>query len=140
MITKQEIIKLLDDITEPEFFTVDVKVSPGGKISVFVDSFDTITISQCETIHRCIYPEIAKKNDNFELEVSSPGLTKELKVWQQYAKLKDKEIEIYKTDETHFTGTVINADENSVVVAESDEKQHTLSYNDIKKAKLIIKF
>jgi len=140
MITKEEIKKLLDNISEPEFFTVDVKISQGGKITVFVDNYKGITISQCEAIHRILYPEISKKNENFELEVSSPGITKELKVWQQFAKLKDKEIDITTTEDEHFTGIILYAYQQNVTVAQSSENKLTLSYNDIKKAKLIINF
>ncbi len=139
MITERDIEKFLEKINDVDFFIVNVSISPSMKIKVFVDNYKGISIGECEQIHRQLYPFINKKVDNFELEVSSPGLTKPLKVWQQYDKLKGKEISIKISDEETYIGKIEKADKAQLQIKTAKETL-TFDYTQIKKAKIILKF
>ena len=139
MITDRDIEKFLEEINDVDFFVVDVSISPSMKVKVFVDNYKGITIGECEQIHRQLYPFIDGKIENFELEVSSPGLTKPLKVWQQYDKLKGKEISIITKDDENYEGKIEKAD-NAQVQIKAAKETITFDYTQIKKAKIILKF
>ena len=55
-------------------FLVAVKVSSANKIIVLADKLDGITIDECVSIHRFIESKLDRDIEDYELEVSSPGL------------------------------------------------------------------
>ncbi len=140
MVTKELLTKYLQQIKELEFYIVDVKVTPNMKISIFVDSLDGLKIGEIAQIHKYIYPLIEKETDKFDLEVSSPGLTSPLKKWQQYLKLKEKNIQIVTTEDEVIDGKVENADEKEVKIKPKKGETLTFEYSRIRKAKQIINF
>jgi len=140
MITKEIVEKNLESILETNFFVVDIKISPSERVTVLVDTFEGIKLSECQTIHKKLYPILEAINEDFELEISSPGLTSPLKLWQQYFKLIGKEIEIETSEKQALIGKVITANETKIELQISETTKITLEYKNIKKAKQIIKF
>lgn len=138
MITKELIVEFLNQIKEIEFFIVEVKLTPNMKITVFVDSLEGIKIGDISIIHKALYSRIASKEENFDLEISSPGLTSYLKVWQQYLKLKGKNIQIVSEDDEVIDCVVENADETKVELKLKNAEILTFEYQQIRKAKQII--
>lgn len=138
MITKELIVEFLNQIKEIEFFVVEVKLTPNMKISVFIDSLEGIKIGDISTIHKALYSRIETKEENFDLEISSPGLTSLLKVWQQYLKLKGKNIQIVSEEDEVIDCIVVDADETKVEVKLKNEEILTFAYQQIRKAKQII--
>ncbi len=140
MITKQYIIDYLKDTLSEDIFLVEVKIGSNQKIRVDLDKMDGIKLEECLQIHKQLYAEIEKNTENFELEVSSPGLSGNLRVWQQYSKIVGNEINLTTQDGLNFTGKLNYADQNQIKIQKSKEEELTLSYNEIKKAKQVIKF
>jgi ribosome maturation factor RimP len=131
----------LSGILNNDFFIVDVKVNErNDKINVYLDRFSGgLTLADCERIHRELYPEIELIKDNFELVVSSPGLTKPLKVWQQYYKNIGKKIKITTNAGEFFEAEIISADKEKVILRKiNDFTPVEFQYNQIKKAVLKI--
>ncbi len=135
--TIREIVKKAID--DNDIFIVDINVGSNNKITVYLDKYRGLSLDDCERIHRKIYPEIEQLEDKFDLTVSSPGLTSEFKVWQQYHKNIGQEIEIILTDGRTVRGKITEADEEKVSL-QTKKEQLTIPYTDIKKAKLILKF
>jgi ribosome maturation factor RimP len=73
-------------------FLVEMKERKEGArriLQVFVDTDDGITIAQCAEISRELGAELDAQNtisELYELEVSSPGIEKPLKLLRQYRK------------------------------------------------------
>jgi len=141
MIDKQTVENLVRQlIDDNDYFVVDITVGSDDKITVYLDKFGKgISLDECEQFHRKLYPELEKMYDNFDLTVSSPGLTVEFKVWQQYYKNKGREIEVLTNDGNTYRGTIVDADDNQVVL-QTKKQLVTLPYDQIKKAKLVLKF
>ena len=75
MIEKQKIQGLIEEyIKGTELFLVSVKVSSANRIIVLADKKDGITIDECAAIHRHIENGLDRDVEDFELQVSSPGL------------------------------------------------------------------
>lgn len=139
MINEKIIRNKLQEFSDFDFYIVDIKISSGIKISIFLDNIKGITIDECQKIHKFLITEFGKELDDYIVEVSSPGLTKNFKVWQQYNKVKGQEIVIRTNEDEEITAVVLEADENKVKVKTKKEDKE-FSYNEIKKAKLLLKF
>ncbi|MBN2890513.1 MAG: hypothetical protein JXL97_01475 [Bacteroidales bacterium] len=140
MIEKQYIVDSLKDTLKKDYFLVDVKIGANSKVTVHVDNFEGIKLAECREIHKKLYALIEQKTEEFELEVSSPGLTSNLKVWQQYKKIIGKDINITTRDGQNFDAILKNADEEKTELEKPNKELITLLYTEIKKAKQVIKF
>ena len=66
-------------------------------LRITIDKPDGITIDDCETVHRAIDPvldEVDPIEDAYHLEVSSPGIERELRTDAHFAAFAGKEIEV----------------------------------------------
>lgn len=80
---------LLPKLEEMNLFLVEVVIGANFKIQVFVDGIPSITIQQCAKLSRFLeapLDEDASVPENYNLEVSSPGMTNPLRVPQQFEK------------------------------------------------------
>ena len=129
----------------------EVKVSPNNEISISADTDQGITIDQCGEISRILEENLDRDKEDFDLEVSSPGLSEPFKVLRQYIKNIGKEVDIVTVSGQKKKGRIIAANENGVEIETSrTEKQNgkkvkilekeTLEFSVIKTTKLKITF
>jgi ribosome maturation factor RimP len=87
MITREQIVDvILEKITGTEIFLVDVIMNPGNNIHVHLDTFKGINIDECVEVSRFITSKFDKDLEDYNLEVSSPGLDCSFIVKEQYEK------------------------------------------------------
>ena len=80
MITKEKILDIIQQkIEEDNYFIVEVDIKPGGRIVVLIDGDEGVSIDYCISISRLIEQSLDRDTEDFELEVSSPGLGQPLK-------------------------------------------------------------
>jgi len=143
------VVGLLAD--QPQYFLVDLKIKPTNNIKLFLDGDQGITIEKCISINRALYKHLEESgmfpNDDFSLEVSSPGLDEPLKLHRQYLKNKGRLVEILLKDGRKIEGKLLEVNEEDLVVEETKGKnkkkeilQHQFLLNDIKSTKLQIVF
>jgi len=109
MIEKQKIEGLVKEYMKGTgLFLVSVKVSNANRISVLADKKEGITIDECAAIHRQIENELDRDVEDFELQVSSPGLDQPFMVIEQYYKNEGKKVEVADTEGTRYTGILKN--------------------------------
>lgn len=154
MITNRQIEEIIAPrIAEAELFVVDIDVKPGNKISVLIDSNQGVSIDQCVEISRLIEHSLDRETEDFELQVSSPGLDQPFRVIQQYEKNLGREIEVIKNDGLKYTGTLKEINEDHFVIEIKERvkvegrKKKQLQINDlairfdeVKAAKVVISF
>ena len=153
MIEKAQVVKLVEDKLDESMFLVEITISKINVIHVFVDSFNGLTIDKCTEISRYLELNLDRDNEDFELQVSSPGLTESFKVKQQYYKYKGREIEIVSADDLYLKGLLKDVNDEGVVleittkeIVEGQKKkqkvvkEHNFKYNKIKSAKAVITF
>jgi ribosome maturation factor RimP len=153
MIDKENVIKLVKEKLDGKMFLVDVSVSKTNVINVFVDSYDGITIEKCIEISRNVEHNLDRETEDFELQVSSPGLTGGFKVRQQYIKYKGREVEVDLKEGGHFEGILKEVDEDEITLETSKRekidghrkkqlvvREHKFKYEEIKSAKAVITF
>jgi ribosome maturation factor RimP len=154
MITSSLIKNLVSNIiAQGELYIVEITVAPGNRINVLIDSMKGATIDDCVMVSRSIEQHLDREIEDFELEVSSPGLTQPFKVIQQYQKNIGKEVEVLLKNGQKFIGTLLSVEENTIAI-ETQKKvklegkkrpewvteQHKIESNEVKSTKLVINF
>ena len=104
----------------PEVFVVEIKIRAGNNIGVFVDADNGITIEKCTKINRALYKFLEEKeifpNNDFSIEVSSPGIEEPLLLLRQYKKNVGRTVEVTKKDNTIITGKLTEVNDNDINV------------------------
>ncbi len=136
-------------------FLVDIKVLPRKKIIIHFDKLQGgVEVGDCIEISRYINVQFENSGlwEQYELEVSSPGLDQPFRVVQQYHKAVGKEIRIIATDGQAVSGKLISAGEEGIEIlenipgrknrqqAEEESRKEFFPYSGIKEAKCIISF
>jgi ribosome maturation factor RimP len=103
----------IEDVTRnliagSDIFLVSVKVSGSNKIFINVDKNSGITIDECATLHRSIEQCFDRDEEDYELQVSSPGLDSPFVVIEQYIKNEGKKVEVVDNDGKKYTGLLKN--------------------------------
>ncbi|MBW6501443.1 MAG: ribosome assembly cofactor RimP [Bacteroidales bacterium] len=109
MTDKAEIERLVKEATEGSaIFLVGIRVSTSNRITVLADSKTGITIDECAAIHRHIEKNLDREREDYELQVSSPGLDMPFVVVEQYHKNEGRKVEVVSTEGERFTGLLKN--------------------------------
>jgi ribosome maturation factor RimP len=138
MIEKQKIQGLVEEFVRGTgLFLVSVKVSNANRIIVLADKNEGITIDECAAIHRHIENGLDRNKEDFELQVSSPGLDMPFVVMEQYYKNEGRKIEVTDNEGYKFIGNLKNV---TVGGFELETKLKLLSFNfeQIKSTRVIL--
>lgn len=154
MITNSLIKNLVSNsIAQSELYIVEITVAPGNRINILIDSLKGATIDDCVMVSRSIEQQLDREVEDFELEVSSPGLTQPFKVIQQYQKNIGREVEVLLKNGQKLTGMLSNLEDN-IMTIETQKKvkpegkkrpewiteQDKIDINEVKSTKLVINF
>lgn len=153
MISRQQIEELIAQGThDSDVFVVDIQIKPGNRIQVFLDEPAGISIDTCVAFSRLIESGLDRDTEDFELQVSSPGLDQPLKVPRQYQKYIGERIQTITASGEKFRGVLTRADDQGfdmeavIKVKTADKKKReemvlkTFLYRDIKSVKVDLVF
>lgn len=151
---KGELEAFVTDVSEEiaedmGFELVDVEYVKEGTsmfLRVYLDKEGGIGIDDCQAFSRRLSPILDEKDpvdENYFLEVSSPGLDRPLKKEKDFMRSIGKDVEIGTyapvDGRKSFTGELIAFDDESVTIKEED-KEIKLLRKDISKINLAIVF
>jgi ribosome maturation factor RimP len=154
MITIQQIREFVSGyLKETDLFEVEISVSAGNSITVLIDSMRGVNINDCVHLTRAIESAFDREVEDYELEVSSPGLSLPFKVWQQYIKNIGRTVEIVFKNGLKTTGKMVSA-EDHVISLEVQKKMTpegkkrpelvteliNISLQEVKSTKVVINF
>ncbi len=116
MIERDKIEELIQEaIREEGAFLVDFSMDTGNRITVEADHPEGISLEKLGRISRKVEHGLDREENDFSLEVSSPGVGSPLKVKEQYAKSVGRPVKVKLND-----GREIKAD----LVAFADDEIH----------------
>ncbi|MFO7869479.1 MAG: ribosome assembly cofactor RimP [Bacteroidales bacterium] len=152
MIKTDEIQKLVNNyIVKKNMFLVDVIVSPGNVIQVCIDSFEGVDIDTCVDVSKYIESQLDRDVEDFELQVSSAGLTQPFKVHKQYEKHKGTTVCVHMQNGDKRTGILQDVTDKKIVLEYTEmvkqgpkgkkrEKEHIehIPFTDIKQTTRVI--
>jgi len=133
-------------------YLIELSISENNKIQVVVDGDTGVPLSECIRISRNVNDNLDKEEEDYSLEVATPDIAHPLKVKRQYLKNVNRILKV-KTAEEEFEGTLVEADEDKIVLQwkarepkpigkgkVTVEKTATIEYKEIKEAKVKIVF
>lgn len=146
--TVEEIIE--PTVTQLGYYLWDVefvKEGAGWFLRITIDSEDGIQIDDCEKVSRAISPILDEADpieQNYTLEVSSPGVERVLKKPEHFYACEGEEIEVklFSPDETgakEYRGVLVSSDENSFTIKIGQESK-TFEISKIAKANVYFDF
>ncbi|NLR64855.1 ribosome maturation factor [Chitinophaga varians] len=151
----EQVIKAIRDLAEgllandPDNFLVDIRIKPTNNVKLFIDGDKGIPVDKLVSFNRKLYAlletsELFPDND-FSLEVSSPGLDEPLKLHRQYLKNIGRKVEVTLLDGAVKEGTLLAVTDDSITIEETigkkkETKQTELTLNEIKHTKVCIVF
>lgn len=153
MIRKEEVKRLVEEKLEDKMFLVDISVNERNVINVYVDSFNGLTIDQCINISRHVEHSFDRDEEDFELQVSSPGLSESFKVREQFYKYEGRAIELVTVNNVKLEGKLLNVTDEGIELETSSRekveghkkkqlvvKKHQFKYEEIESTKAVISF
>jgi ribosome maturation factor RimP len=123
-----------------------VKEGSGWFLRIYIDKEGIIDINDCETVSRLIDPMLDEANiikSAYCLEVSSPGIERNLRKPEHFERYIENEVEVslFKAYEKQkVLQGVLKAGDNNKVTISIDNNEITLNRKDISKVKLIYNF
>ncbi len=109
MIDKTKVENLVKDyISGTKLFLVAVKVTSSNRITVLADRNEGITIDECAGLHRYLEKNLDRNAEDFELQVSSPGLDMPFLVIGQYYKNEGRKVAVVDNEGLKYTGVMKN--------------------------------
>jgi ribosome maturation factor RimP len=144
---------VLNWLEDKEIFLVEVSLSSDNRVRVYIDSVDGVSINKCVELSRFLNSAFDREEEDYDLEVSSPGLDMPLKVKEQYQKNLNKEISIVLVDGKKHKGVLTAFDDDGIeaevkvkVKADNQKKKKEIiekqifKFNDIKAVKPVVSF
>ncbi|NLO71939.1 MAG: ribosome assembly cofactor RimP [Porphyromonadaceae bacterium] len=154
MIAKETVIQIVEAyLKDTEHYLVDLKVSTNNRISVEIDHFDGVSIDFCSDLSRYIELNLDREIEDYELEVSSAGLTEPFKVRKQYEKNIGNEVEVVTKEGKKIIGILKEISEEEITIEVEKmvkpegakrkiavKEDSKIAFNNIKTTKYIIRF
>ncbi len=150
---KKQIEQLVKDIVESlndAIELVDVEFTKEGihrYLRIFIDKEEGVTLDDCQHVSQKISEQLDKIDpieENYFLEVSSPGLDRPLKTKRDLEKSigKNIEIKLYKkiNNKKKYCGEFIEFDEDNIEILDEEIGKIKIKRDDIAKMNLAIKF
>ena len=147
MITESAIKQLVEEKIEgTDMFLVSVKVLPSNRIKVFVDAVNGLDVKACVQISRHIEGSLDREKEDFELEVSSPGLSEPFQHPLQYQKNVGRGIKVLTNDGNRAKGKLVKFESNTITIEPETKKKKEqaeliiIPLSEINEAKTVISF
>jgi ribosome maturation factor RimP len=154
MISKALVEELMKDkLEELGLFVVELEISGDNRISLKLDGDKPVSMDDCIAVSRSIEHNLDREKEDFELMVSSAGITAPFVVWRQYLKNVGMDVEVVLESGEKFKGLLEKAEDERISLfwksrerVEGKKKKIVVEHrkefglDEIKRTKLILKF
>ncbi len=154
MIDKEAIINLTETYLQgSSSYLVDVLTGIGNVITVEIDNDEGVDIDQCAALSRHLEANLDRDVEDFELTVTSVGLTSPFKTLRQYKKFEGEEVEVLTKKGEKMTGTLKSSDPEGFTITVTKKMKPEgakrkvevvenirFAFNEVKHTKYLIRF
>ena len=154
MIDKNMLITLTEEyLKDTTNYLVDLTLGSDNSIIVEIDNDEGVDIDQCAALSRHIEAQLDRDSEDFELTVTSAGLTSPFKTVRQYRKYEGKEVEVLTRTGVKQSGILRSSDDEGFTLTitrkvkpegakrkQEVEEDLRFSYDDVKYTKYLIRF
>lgn len=149
---------LLTDLVEEYLkgspnYLVDLSVGADNVIIIEMDNDQGVDIDDCVALSRHLESKLDRDKEDFELTVTSAGLTSPFKTLRQYRKYEGREVEVLSRKGQKITGRLKASDENGFTLTVTKkvkpegakrktevEEDIRFAYDEVKYTKYLIRF
>jgi ribosome maturation factor RimP len=146
--------KLAEYLLNTPYYLVELNILPSKKLEVFIDGDQNVRLDQCIKINQYLIEMIDLNSElerDFQIEVSSPGVSRPFNSLKQYQKNLNKMLEITLCDNSVLEGRLNEVKEGEIEILEqiktknknihkAKTKPHLISFNEIKQSKVLVTF
>lgn len=127
------------------YYLVELKIIRSGKtlkinsVIASKDSSVDIGVDDCAKVHHALLPrlEALLGTDNTYMELTSPGMERNLKNAAEFAFFKGKEVRVWDKNISDWQSGIIKDSDDKSVILEKDGEEKTFLFENIAKAKFI---
>ena len=151
---KKRVKELLENALKerPDIFVLDFSVSENNDIKIVLDGDKGVTIDDIVHFSRQIEHNLDRDEADFSLTVSSVDITKPFHLKRQFYKNLNRTVKV-KTSSGEHEGLLVAVDNDQIVLENKVRepkkigkgkvtvvKQKTIPFDEIKEAKVVLKF
>ncbi len=146
MIDKFKVLDIVKDVLEgSDKYLVNMKITPDNRIFVDLDGDNGINIDDCIEVSRAIENSLNRDEEDFELNVSSAGADSPLKMPRQYRRHVGRELSVEPFEGAKVEGILTEAGDTQFTIKTKGSKKEpskelTFAYEDVKTARVLIRF
>lgn len=117
MLDQKEISNLVNGYLEStDYYLVSVSISPDSRVEVVIDRNEGVSLDFCAELNAYLNGKLDRDIEDYELEVSSAGLTSPLLVKRQYDKNIGNPVIVYTSDGRKLRGTLTEATDTDFAI------------------------
>ena len=117
MIEKSMLLELINEyLKDSSNYLVEVSIGSANSITVEIDNDEGVSIEECVALSHYIDSKLDRATEDFELTVTSAGLTSTLRTIPQYKKFEGKEVEVLSKNGRKYKGELKTSNENGFTI------------------------
>jgi len=154
MIDAEKVRALLETaLQQQDAFLIDFQIAPGNVIQVTADTLEGINLEGITAISRGIEHHLDREEEDFELQVSSPGVGSPLKVREQYQQNLGRDLKVSTLSGEKYKGELVRFVDDAICLEWSErvpkeigkgkvtvKKEVIIDLADIREAKVQVRF
>jgi ribosome maturation factor RimP len=129
-------------------FVLEAVVSKNNHIEVYIDGERYVNVEECKQLSRFLEQELEKTDEDFELVVSSAGVSRPMKLPRQYIKNIGRELVLKTSDGSKIEGILVNVLDKGIELEfpvknpkkEKKQDNRIIPFDQVREAKVVVKF
>jgi ribosome maturation factor RimP len=127
MINKERIEDLAQSFLEESTnYLIDVRVNSANKILVYIENDIHVSIKDCIQLSKHIEHNLDREVEDFELEVSSPGIDQPFRHIKQYYKYAGKEVDVILKTGQKLNGELLEVHQKEITIQQKAKKKKSI--------------
>ena len=122
---------------DPDVELVALERPSAGTVRLFIDRPGGVDLALCESVTK----ELRDLNENYSLEVSSPGVDRPLTKPEHFRRFLGRKVRVKTRDaiegQRNFKGTLADADDDTVTVAATGGTLVRIPFDGVERSNLI---
>ncbi len=108
------------------------------QVRIVISKREGISIEECATVHKTLLPrlEAALGRNDISIEVSSPGLTRNIKTADEFPVFTGRGVKVFVRGKSEWIQGIIKDADETRLTMETAEGAMTIEYSEIQKARL----
>lgn len=136
MIDSEKVRELTEEVIASEdAFLIDLTITSDAKIKILADHMDGMSVELLMKISRHVEHNLDREENDFALEVSSPGIELPFSVKEQYTKNVGRPVIVTLQDGKKMKGDLIKFEDDKITITWTEKEPKLVGKGKVKVAK-----